>query len=366
MDDKNIFFLKLIGRIADSINNEYFDNYSVARFGKEKNKQNIIQKIAKIFGYIKADNSHAILKTIIQSDLLITSSEYLFYHLSDNYSKELLIKVLVYRLLGYKKVKLPMNDGNYFKSIDEIEKCVINKKDYIDTDFKKWKLLLFDLNKFGFPCKLYFTPAGIYHQFIYKSYEYDLEKEIIKVNEGDYVIDAGACWGDTALYFAILSGVNGRVFSFEFLPENVNIFKKNISLNPDLKDRIELIQKPIWSISDVDVFCNSNGPGNTVTFDKKYSDTVYKTITIDDFVIKNDIKKINFIKMDIEGSELEALKGAITTIKTWKPVLVISVYHKITDFQEIPQYIDSLNLGYKFYFGHHSMHHEESVVFAKV
>lgn len=58
---------------------------------------------------------------------------------------------------------------------------------------------------------------------------------------------------------------------------------------------------------------------------------------------------ITFIKMDIEGSELEALKGAKETIKQFKPKLAICVYHKKEDLLEIPQYILSLNPGYKLF-----------------
>ena len=64
---------------------------------------------------------------------------------------------------------------------------------------------------------------------------------------------------------------------------------------------------------------------------------------------------MTFIKMDIEGSELEALKGASTTISANKPKLAICVYHKIEDFWEIPIYINKLAPEYKFYVGHHTV-----------
>ena len=65
-------------------------------------------------------------------------------------------------------------------------------------------------------------------------------------------------------------------------------------------------------------------------------------------------EKVNFIKMDIEGSEMEALKGATKIIEISKPILAICVYHKSEDLFTIPQYIKKLNPNYKFYLRKHS------------
>lgn len=255
-----------------------------------------------------------------------------------------------------------MNDSLYFSNIKKVQKKK-DKKNFIYSGFSDWKLYFFDLEEYGYPIKIYYKPSAVFHVFINKIYYY--KNESLGVKNGDYVIDAGACWGDTALYFANSAGENGKVFSFKFLPENINIFNKNISLNNNLQKRIKLIEKPLWSESDVEIFCNNSGPGNSIVGDKT-SGKSYKTTTIDDFVKKNQIKKIDFIKMDIEGSELHALKGAEKTLKEMKPVLSISsIYHKNTDFKDIPEFIDSLKLNYIFYFDHYSIHNEKTVLFAR-
>lgn len=79
---------------------------------------------------------------------------------------------------------------------------------------------------------------------------------------------------------------------------------------------------------------------------------------------KYKIEKIDFIKMDIESAELFALKGAIKTINAFKPKPAIAIYHSLDDFINIPEFINSLNLDYKFYLGHNSIHIEETVLFA--
>ena len=68
--------------------------------------------------------------------------------------------------------------------------------------------------------------------------------------------------------------------------------------------------------------------------------------------------------MDIEGAELNALKGAEETIRRFKPKLAITVYHSLNDFWEIPEWLESLGLGYKFYLRHFTIHAEETVLFA--
>lgn len=82
-----------------------------------------------------------------------------------------------------------------------------------------------------------------------------------------------------------------------------------------------------------------------------------------DSVLDSD-DKVTFIKMDIEGSELEALKGAKGTILRDKPKLAICIYHKPEDMTEIPLYIKGLVPEYKLYVRHHSSGPDETVLYA--
>ena len=83
-------------------------------------------------------------------------------------------------------------------------------------------------------------------------------------------------------------------------------------------------------------------------------------------VVRDNIPRIDFIKMGIEGSELSALRGGESTIRRCRPKLAISLYHRSEDFFAIPLWIDSLGLGYRFFLEHYSIHHEETVLFSMV
>lgn len=89
------------------------------------------------------------------------------------------------------------------------------------------------------------------------------------------------------------------------------------------------------------------------------------TVTIEADSIDNVIKEpVTFIKMDIEGSEYQALLGAKRMIARYKPRLAISVYHKPEDLWELPYLIYELNPTYTFYLRHYSLDSNELVLYA--
>jgi len=80
--------------------------------------------------------------------------------------------------------------------------------------------------------------------------------------------------------------------------------------------------------------------------------------------LRKESVKVNTIKMDIEGSEIEAIKGAKETILRYCPKLQICVYHKMDDLWNIPLLIRSINPKYKFYLGHHSQNIFDTLLYA--
>ena len=76
-------------------------------------------------------------------------------------------------------------------------------------------------------------------------------------------------------------------------------------------------------------------------------------ISIDEYVREKNLPRVDFIKMDIEGSELSALKGAALSIARWKPRLAISAYHRPEDIYTLAKFLKSIRPDYEFAFRHY-------------
>lgn len=292
--------------------------------------------------------------------------DYLYSKLKNKQSKDLLVKLFAYRILGHTKVKLPRNNEKYWRGIEGVAKYKSMRED-LKIDFLDATLANYDLQPIGYSLNAYASATGLACAFVQKQYEYDQDGVKCKAEKGDIAIDAGGCWGETTLYFAHEVGEEGKVYSFEFIPNNLAVMKKNISCNPILAPRIELVEAAMWSYSDKELYYLDWGPGSQVFDSPIRKDLNYgecKTLSIDDLVARKQLPKVDFIKMDIEGAELPALKGAENTIKKYRPKLAISIYHQVSDFITIPKYLDALSLDYSFYLDHHTIYLNETVLFA--
>jgi FkbM family methyltransferase len=366
----NNFKEALEEKINTSLLNDYgVENYDEYRFGEYVESvisvfQKIKNLIKKILRYNRQNNTYLIFKDSIISEY--GSRFQKLWAILNETDKELVVSLIAYRILGYKKIKLSRNNKDYWDAIKSA-KSLVDPKDTYDPHFMHFILEKFDLTPVGYNIKIYFSEAAIAIDFLIEQYVYKMDgKNIVEVEKGDTVLDIGGCWGDTALYFAHKTGANGKVYSFEFIPDNIKLFNINTAFNPNLLPQIELVPNPVFNISGESIYYKDNGSGSKVEFSPFEGQTgTTTTISIDDFVLSNNITKVDFIKMDIEGAEPYALKGAIETIKRFRPKLAIAIYHSLNDFVNIPQWILDLNLDYEIFIGHYTIHAEETVCFAK-
>ena len=181
--------------------------------------------------------------------------------------------------------------------------------------------------------------------------------EDVLVNAGDGLFIDGGCYdgSDTRRY---LEKYRGNAVCFE--PDSKNIEKvRNGLVNMD-PCRYRIVSKGLWSRPKRVAFRSDGGCGSHIVAGGQ-NDVSIETRTIDEEVSE---EKVSIIKMDIEGAELEALKGARGVIERSHPILAISVYHKPEDILEIPDYILKLYDGYRLYLRHYSFSWYDTVLYA--
>lgn len=184
--------------------------------------------------------------------------------------------------------------------------------------------------------------------------------ELVRFHEGEIFVDAGVLDLSTSLLFARKCNEyhisDYKIFAFE--PDNksyercINIKDKYPNIN------IELRNCGLWSSNTVLGF-DLLGNGSSHISEKEEINKI-NVVTLDSCVKE----KVTYIKMDIEGAELEALKGCKNIIRRYMPKLAISVYHKKEDIIEIPKFIKELMPEYKLYLRHYGNGELETVLYA--
>lgn len=170
----------------------------------------------------------------------------------------------------------------------------------------------------------------------------EVYNDILKIGKNDTIADLGAYNGDTIE--EILANTDGSV-------------NKIFALEPDRKNFEKLLRNtlkyPFVEAHNVAAYSDDTllGFSKTAGRQSKISENgeKIKAVKIDSFIKT----QISLLKMDIEGSELEAVKGAENTIKKFKPKLYICAYHRNDDMFSIPLAISRIRDDYKFYFRQH-------------
>lgn len=293
--------------------------------------------------------------------------EWLHRSLADDSSRDCLVRLFVHRLAGAERAPLPdPAGGRTLAEWTPLERVEDGDEEGFDSGFRGVKLQGYEIPVGGDRLRLLTTPARPNTLFDVEQYADDSIGA--RVKPGDFVIDGGGCWGDSALYFARLAGAGGRVFSFEFLESNLRVFSKNLELNPTLAGRIQVVERPLWSDAATCFTVKGDGPATRV--DPVPSDVkeipagAIPGVSIDAFVAENGLDRLDFIKMDIEGAEPQALAGSLESIRRFRPHLALCVYHHPLDFVRLAEVVDALKLGYRFTLRHFTDGEWETVLFA--
>lgn len=156
---------------------------------------------------------------------------------------------------------------------------------------------------------------------------------------GGIVIDGGACDGGTS---TVLSEMGYKVYGFEMdrlnyeiafkVAEEKNFVVENLGLGSHKHKMTYIHNEQNIGSSKLDF----NGS------------EIAQIITLDSYVREKNLPSVDLIKLDVEGAELDVLKGAATTIARFKPILALSVYHKVDDFWTLMNFVKSIRPDYEF------------------
>ena len=264
--------------------------------------------------------------------------------MSDEYSQNLFVELLVMQMLGEKRIQLSSFTRELVESYEKASDQLLNSKESLIV----YKWILKKINLKTPPITIFTSPEGLNVAYVDRLYCYKRGGISIDIVAGDVVIDAGIGWGDTVVYLAskAMSNQENKYYAFDIVEEGLDALKKQIALNPHITNVVPVLKA--LSDKDGEVYISEeSSPGSRV--EGASTGRRVSSVTIDSFVFEQRCEEVHFIKMDIEGSEIPALNGARETIKKHKPKLAISVYHKWDDLNKIPRLINDMCPGYKFY-----------------
>jgi len=161
-----------------------------------------------------------------------------------------------------------------------------------------------------------------------------------------FFIDAGAFIGDSALTF--LEYKPKVILSFEPSSKNYHYLKQTIILN-NLDKKINALKMGVGSKNEKLFLTEDFLASSLVKQPTGQRGTTINVVKIDDFIQKNcSNNSIGLIKLDIEGNELNAIKGAKEIIKKDKPIILCSIHHTPQDFFKVKPLLRSYYKNYAF------------------
>lgn len=169
------------------------------------------------------------------------------------------------------------------------------------------------------------------------------------VRAGDVVVDVGAhvgTFGDDALQRGA-----AKVIMVEPDPLNVECIRRNFA-SEIAAGRVVVVAEGAWSTTDslrFSIGVANSGTGSLVIPEIDHREIEVPVRPLDDMLQSAGISRVDFIKMDIEGAEREALKGAAKTLARWQPRLMLDMYHRSDDAAVLPRVIREANPRYRSY-----------------
>ena len=288
------------------------------------------------------ESSDNFIKAIIETD-----NFNIFYNmLEEEYSKSLFKKIVKYRYM------LAFNPEVH----QHIKKEMMFSFKYGVISPYEWisKMISFLIFKRPYLPKE-IGAFALFHIFNMKQYDV---KNIFEVNNDSVIFDIGAWKGDSAYFFSKKCSDNAKIYAFE---PDINVYD---SLKC-VKEKYKLNNVVLYNT----IFSNKEEIIDFVSMIPNVPVVKMNSITVDKFVSDNNIKRIDYIKMDVEGAEYSILEGAKETIKKFRPSLAIAIYHGgklfMEDFYKVPVFVKEITENYEYYIRTFSPWGGETILFCK-
>lgn len=290
---------------------------------------------------VATENTDNFIKAMIESDNFV-----LFYNiLEEEYSKRLFKSLIRYRYM------LSFNRDAY----TNFDKKIKLSMKYGSINIFSWglKRILFGLKKFKYPKEI----ENFLLFYIFGLEQYNI-KDIFEVSDDSVVFDVGAWKGDTAYFFSKKCSDKAKIYAFEpdkNAYDTLKMIKEKYKLNNVILENV--------------LFSNKNEVIDFVSMTPNTPTVQMNAITVDTFVEENNIERIDYLKMDVEGAEMHILEGSINTIKKFRPYLAIAIYHGgelfMEDFYKVPIFIKEITENYEYYIRTFSPWGGETILFCK-
>lgn len=229
----------------------------------------------------------------------------IFHHINLGKSIEYKFIIILYYFIGmlrkivYNKKYFQVKLNIIRESIINNIKIQINSLNYILLDFESLTIL-----------------SPLYEDYI---------SNYLQPEKGDVFIDIGAHLGKYTLPIAKIVGDKGLVISIEAHPINYKYLIKNIKLN-SLTNIIPLNIAAWEDNCKIKIFHGDVAGHHSIKINKNLGYIHIQARIMDDMLEEINIKKVNWIKIDVEDAEYECLKGLIKTLKRYKPKIIIEVF----------------------------------------
>ncbi len=193
----------------------------------------------------------------------------------------------------------------------------------------------------------------------------DYAHPLVHVERGDTVFCAGAFEGHTAMDYCEAAGGDCSVYAFEPMPQNCVAAKRNIA-GSRWRDKITLEESGLYSHRAELTFLYASGASyhEDATMCGGREEVVVPVTDLDGYVQERGLG-VDLLQLDIEGAEMDALRGARQTILRHKPRLQLCIYHTPTHFWDVPLFVLGLGVEYELFLGHHSPFWADTVLYAR-